>query len=71
VIGSRLSDPVLITAIVAFWFLLLALIALTRALLGKTHPRPHRLRVGVFVERDSGSEDDGETDDPTMRERRG
>jgi hypothetical protein len=74
VIAAGLSDPVLITIVVGLWLLLLALIALTRAILGKSHEAPHRLRVGVFIERDRGDRkppQDDETDDPTKRERRG
>ena len=46
------SNATEITAIVASFFILLALIAAARALFRKGPPEPRRWRVGVFVERD-------------------
>jgi len=46
------SDATVITAIVAGFFLLLALIALVRAVTRRGPPQPTRYRIGVFVERD-------------------
>jgi hypothetical protein len=47
-----LTTPTAITLIVAAFFVLLALIALGRAMFTREPPRAKRFRVGVFVERD-------------------
>lgn len=61
-IATRLSDPVAITLIAAVWFLLLALIAVSRTVMRKVPPISHRFRVGIFIERDHKTSDE-DTDD--------
>lgn len=56
------SAPVEITAIAALFFIILALIALARALYVKVRP-PKRWAVGVFVERDREPEAKTEDED--------
>jgi len=46
------SDAVVITAAVAAFFGLLALLAFARVLLRKGPPPPRRFRIGIFIERD-------------------
>ena len=60
-----MSDAETVTAIVAAFFALLALVALARSL---THRGPsyRRFRVGVFVERDDYGADEDEEDDGSI-----
>jgi len=56
------SDAVTITVAVAAFFAVLALLAFARVLLRKGAPPNRRFRIGIFIERDDGSEyeeDDG------------
>jgi len=48
-----------ITGAVALFFILIAVLALLRTLLGHPPKVPRRLRVGVFMERDAGDQRPG------------
>jgi hypothetical protein len=72
------SDATIVTAIVAAFFLLMALIALARTILRRDRrPADWRIRVGVFLERDeaptkpspSSSPEDAPAEDQTTSPR--
>lgn len=52
------TDATKIVAILAAFFLLLALIAVARAMFTRNPPTARRFRVGVFVERDHEAQPD-------------
>lgn len=57
---ARISDATAITAIIAAFFLILALITLARTIFRTNPPSAKRFRVGVFIERDHVSAEDDE-----------